>query len=143
MSAQETVVGTELPAREVSPPLRQLVRYAGASGDLYPLHYDLDFARSLGYDERPVQGLLKMALLDRLVRDWLPDGARLRAIEVSYRGLDLRDQPMTLGGTVTAVDGRCVTLELWVDSAAGLRTTTGRAEIETSADQRGGGSPVG
>ncbi|MGH3096116.1 MAG: MaoC/PaaZ C-terminal domain-containing protein [Streptosporangiales bacterium] len=142
MSTDETAVGGELPAREVSVPLRQLVRYAGASGDFYPLHYDLDFARSLGYDERPVQGLLKMALLDRLVRDWLPAGARLRALEVSYRGLDLRDEPMTLGGTVTAVDERSVTLELWVDSAAGARTTTGSAEIDVAPDLDGG-SPAG
>lgn len=130
MSAPGLSVGNELPAREVAVPLRQLVRYAGASGDFYPLHYDLAFARSLGYGERPVQGLLKMALLDRLVRDWLPSGARLRALEVSYRGLDLRDEPMTLGGSVTSVEGSSVTLELWAESAAGARTTTGSAEVD-------------
>ena len=34
------------------PPItkEQLVRYAGASGDFNPIHYDADFARQAGYD---------------------------------------------------------------------------------------------
>jgi len=122
--------GTELPAVEVTPTLRQLVRYAGASGDFYAMHYDVDFAKQLGYRELPVHGLLKAAMLGRLLRSWLRPGDRLLTFEVSYRGLDFRDEPMTLGGRVAeVVDGRA-RLDLWITSADGGRSTVGGAEVE-------------
>ncbi|MGH3373071.1 MAG: MaoC/PaaZ C-terminal domain-containing protein [Nocardioidaceae bacterium] len=122
--------GTELPAVEVTPMLSQLVRYAGASGDFYAMHYDLDFAKQLGYRELPVHGLLKAALLGRMLRRWLRPGDRLLTFEVSYRGLDFRDEPMTLGGRVAeVVDGRA-RLDLWITSADGGRSTVGGAEVE-------------
>lgn len=122
--------GDALPAVEVTPTLTQLVRYAGASGDFYAMHYDLDFAKELGYRELPVHGLLKAAMLARMLRHWLHPGDRLLAFEVSYRGLDFRGEPMTLGGHVAeVVDGRA-RLELWINSAAGDRTTVASAEVE-------------
>ena len=37
--------GMELPILEKNPTTQQLVMYAGASGDFYPIHYDQEFAR--------------------------------------------------------------------------------------------------
>jgi acyl dehydratase len=122
--------GDQLPAVEVTPTLSQLVRYAGASGDFYAMHYDLDFAKNLGYRELPVHGLLKAAMLAGMVRHWLHPGNRLLTFEVSYRGLDFRDEPMTLGGRVAeVVDGRA-RLDLWITSADGGRSTVGGAEVQ-------------
>jgi acyl dehydratase len=125
--------GLELPTREITVTLRQLVRYAGASGDLYQMHYDLDFAHDLGHRELSVHGLLKAALLGRLLRDWLQPEERLRTFAVSYRGLDFRDEPMRLGGRVASVLGTTAHLDLWIDSADGTRSTYGTAEVEVSA----------
>lgn len=129
----QITAGAELPGIEVTPTLRQLVRYAGASGDFYAMHYDVEFAKSLGYRDLPVHGLLKAALLGRLVRRWLRPGDRLRTFEVTYRGLDFRDEPMALGGhVVDVVDGRA-RLELWITSVDGRRSTFGGAEVELTA----------
>lgn len=122
--------GVELAGIEVTPTLRQLVRYAGASGDFYPMHYDVEFAQALGYRDLTVHGLLKAALLGRMVRRWLRPGDRLRTFEVTYRRLDLRDEPMSLGGQVVDVDDGLARLELWITSADGHRSTLGRAEVE-------------
>ncbi len=125
--------GTELPAVEVTPTLRQLVRYAGASGDLYAMHYDLEFAKELGYRDLPVHGLLKAALLGRMLRRWLRPGDRLLTFEVTYRGLDFRDEPLMLGGRVADVVGGRARLDLWITSADGRRSTFGGAEVELTA----------
>jgi acyl dehydratase len=125
--------GTELPGIEVTPTLRQLVRYAGASGDFYPMHYDLEFAKSLGYRDLTVHGLLKAALLGRMVRRWLRPGDRLRTFEVTYRGLDFRDEPMSLGGRIVDVVEGQARLELWITSVDGKRSTFGGAEVELTA----------
>ena len=38
--------GTELPTLRKDPTTHQLVKYAGASGDYYQIHYDLNFAKA-------------------------------------------------------------------------------------------------
>lgn len=125
--------GDALPTAEITSTLRQLVRYAGASGDFYEMHYDPEFAAGLGHPDLAVHGLLKAALLGRLVRRWLGPGDRLLTFGVSYRGLDFRDRTMRLGGTVVEVDGDRVRLELWIDSDDDNRSTFGHAEVELAA----------
>ena len=109
--------------------LRTLVQYAGASGDFYEMHYDIPFARERGHRELAVHGLLKTAWLGRLVEEWFAGRGRIAVLDVSYRGMDFRDEPVTCGGRVTDQDGDRVSLEVWTASADGTRTTIGTAEV--------------
>ncbi len=110
--------------------LRTLVQYAGASGDFYEMHYDLPFAHERGHRELAVHGLLKTAWLGRLVEEWFAGRGRITVLDVSYRGMDFRDEPVTCGGRVTGQDGRRVAIEVWTAGADGTRTTIGTAEVE-------------
>ena len=109
--------------------LRTLVQYAGASGDFYEMHYDIPFARERGHRELAVHGLLKTAWLGRLVEEWFAGRGRITVLDVSYRGMDFRDEPVTCGGRVTGQDGDRISLEVWTASADGTRTTIGTAEV--------------
>ena len=114
--------------------LRTLVQYAGASGDFYEMHYDIPFAQERGHRELAVHGLLKTAWLGRLVEEWFagqhPVGqGRLTVLDVSYRGMDFRDEPVTCGGRVTGREGDRLAIEVWTASADGTRTTIGTAEV--------------
>ncbi|MFC4113560.1 MaoC/PaaZ C-terminal domain-containing protein [Nonomuraea zeae] len=120
---------TDLPPLTETTTLRRLVEYAGASGDFYDMHYDLDFARSLGHPELAVHGLLKAAYLGRLVTGWLEGRGRLAMLEVSYRGMDFRDRAHTCRGRVVSASGDRAELELWGEDDTGRRTTLGRAEV--------------
>ncbi len=42
---EDVTEGMELPSLVKNPTTQQLVRYAGASGDYYQIHYDKDFAQ--------------------------------------------------------------------------------------------------
>jgi acyl dehydratase len=117
--------------------LRTLVQYAGASGDFYEMHYDLDAARALGHPELAVHGLLKAALLGRLVTGWADGRGRIEVLDVSYRGMDFRDSPLTCRGRIEAVDGDRVRLAVWTEDVNGNRTTLGRAEVVLAPTQRG------
>ena len=110
--------------------LRTLVQYAGASGDFYEMHYDLPFAQERGHRELSVHGLLKAAWLGQLVDDWFGGRGRLVSFEVSYRGMDFREQPVTCAGEVARREGSTVELALWTKNADGETTTTGAAVIE-------------
>src|SRR4029453_971771 len=110
--------------------LRTLVQYAGSSGDFYEMHYDLPFAHERGHPELSVHGLLKAAWLGQLVDDGLGGRGPVAPFEVSYRGMDFRDQTVTCGGEVTRREGSTVELSLWTKNADGDTTTTGAAVIE-------------
>src|SRR4030081_296521 len=126
----KSTVGEELPELIKHPTTRQLVQYAGAQGDFYEIHYDQEFARSVGLPGVILHGLLKAAFLGQLVTDWLGDRGTLKTFEVSYRGIDLPGKPYRCRGRVTRVEGHDVELEVWGEDAAGQRTTLGTASVE-------------
>jgi acyl dehydratase len=121
--------GDELPELVKQPATRQLVQYAGASGDFYEIHYDQEYARSVGLPGVILHGLLKAAFLAQLVTDWAPS-ARLKSFEASYRGMDVPGVPYRCRGRVKEVRDQEVELELWGEDASGNRTTLGSAVLE-------------
>jgi hydroxyacyl-ACP dehydratase HTD2-like protein with hotdog domain len=123
-------VGDEIPELVKHPTTRQLVQYAGAQGDFYEIHYDQDFARSVGLPGVILHGLLKAAFLGQLVTDWLGERGTLKTFEVSYRGIDQPGRPYRCRGKVTRVDGDQVELEVWGEDSDGNRTTVGTATAE-------------
>lgn len=129
MSALNLDVGQELPELVKNPTTRQLVQYAGASGDFYEIHYDQDYARSTGLPGVILHGLLKAGFLAQLVTSWAGKQARLKTFEVSYRGLDLPGRPCRCRGVVRSVDGDTAELEVWTEDPDGNRTTLGTATV--------------
>ncbi len=115
--------------------LRTLVQYAGASGDFYEMHYDLPFAHERGHRELAVHGLLKAAWLTRLVDDWFAGRGRLAVLDIRYRGMDFREEPVTCGGRITGRDGNRVSIEIWTANFEDDRTTVGTAEVELAGDR--------
>ena len=115
--------------------LRTLVQYAGASGDFYEMHYDLPFAHERGHRELAVHGLLKAAWLTRLVDDWFAGRGRLAVLDIRYRGMDFREEPVTCGGRITGRTGDRVEIEVWTADANGARTTVGTAEVELAGER--------
>jgi acyl dehydratase len=121
--------GDEIPELVKHPTTRQLVQYAGAQGDFYEIHYDQDFARSVGLPGVILHGLLKAAFLGQLITGWLGDRGTLKRFEVSYRGIDQPGRPYRCRGRVTKVDADQVELEVWGEDSTGNRTTVGTATV--------------
>jgi acyl dehydratase len=130
MNVTEVRAGQELPELVKHPTTRQLVQYAGASGDFYEIHYDRDFARSTGLPGVILHGLLKAGFLAQLVTSWAGPGARLKTFGVSYRGLDVPGQPCRCRGVVKSVENGTADLEIWTEDPDGNRTTLGTATVE-------------
>lgn len=66
-------VGTELPAQSFPVTRATLVRYAGASGDFNPIHWNERFAREVGLPDVIAHGMFTMAEAIRVVTDWTGD----------------------------------------------------------------------
>ncbi|MEV4148400.1 MaoC family dehydratase [Amycolatopsis sp. NPDC049691] len=97
-------VGDELPAIEVRVTREQLVRYAGASLDFNPIHWNEAFAKDVGLPDVIAHGMLTMALAGRVVTDWLGDPARL--IDLSARFTRPVVVPNTPEGALVEFSGK-------------------------------------
>ena len=66
-------VGDQLPAQDFPIHRVDLVRYAGASGDFNPIHWNERFAVEVGLPNVIAHGMFTMASAIRVVTDWAGD----------------------------------------------------------------------
>ena len=125
--------GTELPSLVKNPTTQQLVKYAGASGDYYQIHYDKDFAKNNELDDVILHGALKNAFLGHLVTKWMGPGGDLKRLACQYRGMDIPGSPITAKGVVTRKyqeqGANLVDCEIWLENKEGEKTTPGSATV--------------
>ena len=130
---EDIEAGSELPALVKFPTTMQLVKYAGASGDYYQIHYDKDFAVSTGLPGVIVHGWLALAFLGQMVTDWLGERGTLVKLNGSYRGMNRVAEDIICNGRVTkkyTEDGQnYARLEIWAENPAGEKTVTGNALV--------------
>lgn len=79
-----TAVGTELPEQAFRITRADLVRYAGASGDFNPIHWNERVATSVGLPGVIAHGMFTMALAARAVTAWTGDPAALVEYNVRF-----------------------------------------------------------
>jgi acyl dehydratase len=123
----------DLPSLVKHPTTRQLVQYAGASGDFYEIHYDKDFAQGNGLEGVILHGALKSAFLGQLMTDWMGPLGTLKRLTCQYRGMDYPGQTITARGTVTRKrqEGQLylVDCHIWLENPEGQTTTPGTATV--------------
>ncbi|ODR27557.1 MaoC/PaaZ C-terminal domain-containing protein [Mycolicibacterium porcinum] len=139
--------GDQAPPREFGPLTRQMfVRYSGASGDLNPMHYDDELARSAGYPSVFAQGMFSAALLAGFATDWLGAPA-LRRFGVRFREQVWPGDVLTCAGTVVEVseegDVDRVSVELTATRQTGGVAITSTAEFAVPRNTtRGAAGPA-
>ena len=130
---EDVDAGSEVTPLVKRPNTQQLVKWAGASGDFYQIHYDKDFALGNDLPGLIVHGALKSAWLGQLLSDWVGEGGVVKSYGCSYRGMDVPGDTLTCSGTVTkkyTEDGEnLVECEIWLENGQGERTTPGTAVV--------------
>ncbi len=130
---EDVEIGAEIPPLEKKPTTEQLVRYAGASGDFYPIHYDKDFAQASGLPGVILHGALKNAFLGQLVTDWIGEMGTLKRLTCQYRGMDFPGQTLTCKGKITKKyerDGQFfLDCQVWLENPQGEMNTRGTAVV--------------
>ena len=113
-------VGTELPELRLRVCRADLARYAGASGDFNPIHWNDRTARAVGLPGVIAHGMLTMALAGRAVTEWAGDPARVQEYGVRFTKPvvvpdDDTGAELVIAGRVTErLDGARVRVELTV-----------------------------
>ncbi|MFF4649351.1 MaoC family dehydratase [Streptomyces sp. NPDC001380] len=136
ISYDEVEVGTELPARSFPVTRADLVRYAGASGDFNPIHWNERFAREVGLPDVIAHGMFTMAEAARVVTDWAGDPGAVVEYGVRFtRPVVVPDDGagavVEVSGKVAAkLDGRRVRVDLTATSAGQKVLGMSRAVVQ-------------
>jgi len=137
-SVADVHVGDELPARTVHIDRATLVRYAGASLDRNPIHWDDRFARSVGLPDVIAHGMFTMGAAVNVVSDWVGDAGRVvdygvrftRPVVVPWE--DGADVEVT--GVVKAVDEQAKRATVELTATCGGDKVLGRALAVVALD---------
>lgn len=132
-SAPVTLVeGDELPVYETAPITRtDIVRYAGAGGDLNPIHHDEPFAQSAGMPSTFAMGMLQGGILAQRLARWVgPEN--VTNLSIRFTGQVWPGDVLTLSGRVTGVSERVATIELAVARQTGDRVIAATATTRTA-----------
>ena len=134
---EDIIVGSEITPLVKQPTTRQLVMWAGASGDYYPIHYDKDFAQSKGLPGVIVHGQLVGCFLGQLMTDWMGEQGSLRKLTCSYKSVNFPGEALICKGKVSKKhieDGEhYIECNLWVENIKGEKTISGKALVTLPA----------
>jgi len=134
---EEVMAGESLPTLVKHPTPRQLVMWAGASGEFSEMHYDKDFALSRGFPGIIVHGMLMTSFLAQLITDWMGEWGTLRKIKTTNRQFVLVDQDIICRGKVAnkyIQNGEhYVECDLWAENEAGEKCVVATALLTLPA----------
>jgi acyl dehydratase len=111
----------------------QVRTYARSCGMDVPRFTDDEGARKEGLPGMIAPGNMSLALLSRLVTDWIgARGARLARLGTTYRQPVQPDHNITLNGFVTHVDPteKRVEIDVWIENEDAERLVIGTASVE-------------
>src|ERR1700693_4852704 len=130
----ETVtIGDELGPQEFHLSKDQVRAYARTTGMWVPRFTDDEAARKEGLPGMIAPGNLSLAMLSRLVTDWIgASGARLARLGTTYRQPVQPDHTITLNGFVTHTEPgeKRVEIDVWIENEDAERLVIGTASVE-------------
>jgi acyl dehydratase len=131
----DVAVGTELALKQYLLTRRDLVRYAGASGDFNVIHWNERIAKSVGLPDVIAHGMLTMALAGRFLTEWAGDPGAVTEFGVRFSSPvvvpdDDKGALVEISGVVAGkLDDRRVTVDVTARSADTKVLTRARAVV--------------
>jgi acyl dehydratase len=134
LSYDQAEPGTELPPQQYQVTRRDLVRYAGASGDFNIIHWNERVARSVGLPNVIAHGMLTMALAGRFLAELAGDPGAVTEYGVRFSAPvvvpDDKGATVEVAGTVTErLDDHRVAVEVTARSDGTKVLTRARAVV--------------
>ncbi|NHW45392.1 MaoC family dehydratase [Paenarthrobacter sp. MSM-2-10-13] len=125
---EELTVGQEIGTRSIDVTRQDLVKYAGASGDFNPIHWNESFATSVELPGVIAHGMFTMGAAVQLVSDWAGDPAAVVDYQTRFTkpvlvtdttGTDEAGAVMDVTGVVGALDADARTVRVDLTVVAG------------------------
>jgi len=133
--------GLELPARSYRVTRLDLVKYAGASGDFNPIHWNERIAKSVGLPDVIAHGMYTMAQAGRFVTEWAGDPGAVTDFGTRFSAMVPvpDDDPLSgntggesiefTGKVLEKLEGNKVTVDIVAKAAGAKVLTRARATV--------------
>jgi acyl dehydratase len=140
---EELTVGVEIGTRSIDVTRQDLVKYAGASGDFNPIHWNESFATSVELPGVIAHGMFTMGAAVQLVSDWAGDPAAVVDYQTRFTkpvlvtdttGTDQAGAVIDVTGVVGALDAdaRTARIDLTVMAAGQKVLMKSQAVVKVS-----------
>ena len=121
-----------------------LIKWAAASGDFNPIHFEDTFAGTNGLKKPIIQGQLKRAWLVQFLTDWLGEEGSIIKFSCQFRKLDYPRLMKTISepqeGETWLCKGKVmnkymeeerklIDCDIWIENGKGEITTPGKATV--------------
>ncbi|WP_309074089.1 MaoC family dehydratase [Paenarthrobacter sp.] len=125
---EELTIGQEIGTRSIDVTRQDLVKYAGASGDFNPIHWNEAFATSVELPGVIAHGMFTMGAAVQLVSDWAVDPAAVVDYQTRFTkpvlvtdttGTDEAGAVIDVTGVVGALDADARTARIDLTVVAG------------------------
>ena len=125
--------GMRLPQLIKRPTTISLFMYGAANWVYHRVHYDQDYARSVGLRNMVVHGTLQASYLVQMITDWLGENGILKKLSFRHHVPAYPGDVLTCSGVINDKrfeDGhRCLVLDLAIVNQDNEKTTTGTATV--------------
>jgi len=130
---EDVDMGAEVTPLVKNPTMEQMIRWQGVTGDVNRVHYDKEFAQSVGWPGPIVHGALKWQFLIQMLTDWIGPEGTICKVGCQHRGMDLPGDNLTCGGEIVRkyLDGDhyCLECEIYIENPKGEQTSRGKAVV--------------
>ncbi|MDN3935046.1 MaoC family dehydratase [Arthrobacter sp. YD4] len=123
----ELTVGQDLGSRTIEVTRTDLVKYAGASGDFNPIHWNEAFATGVGLPGVIAHGMFTMGAAVQLVTDWAGDPAAVVDFQTRF------SKPVPVADTTGTPDAGAVIEVAAVIGALDAEAGTARVDLNVVA----------
>lgn len=107
-------------------------KFREITGDINPLHNDLDYAKSMGHDQCVAYGMLSASYLSTLAGVYLPGkNSLIQKVETNFRKPVYVGDTLTVTGEVTDKNDNYKIIEVKVEikNQDGVKVVKGKMEI--------------
>jgi acyl dehydratase len=130
-SFDAVAIGDELPSTSYQIQRRDLIRYAGASGDFNVIHWNERIATSVGLPNVIAHGMFTMATAGRFVSDWAGDPGAVIEYGVRFTNMvpveDATGATVEVSGEITEKDDEARTAKVTLTASSDGKKVLGRA----------------
>ena len=123
----ELTVGQDLGSRTIEVTRTDLVKYAGASGDFNPIHWNEAFATGVGLPGVIAHGMFTMGAAVQLVTDWAGDPAAVVDFQTRF------SKPVPVADTTGTPDAGAVIEVAAVIGALHAEAGTARVDLTVAS----------
>jgi len=126
-------IGYKIPMLIKRPVTTQIIKWVCLTQRFYEIHYDKDFAVSLGFKDVLVHGETVASFLSQMLTDWIGDYGAIRKLSFSFRGPVYPGEDVICRGLVSEKfiqdEEHYLKCEMWAENPKGEKQVVGEAAI--------------